>query len=252
MKRTIQFHASNTVRQLSASGCHVTSSMPDGPLGLQRPEDSDTVIETLVVRVRDLAGDELAELQHVPESKTCRDVLRELMIQVSSPEGTVYNLVSENTMVNHHSPISQYRNGTSNVIEFIAISQQHLSFEELANARDFAESITKRDLAEMRNFISPPPNVAMVLGAVCRVLDKHHSGRWKDILITLKKPSFIHDLMNFVPGLNTRRILETLDPYIADDKFRPEVMKYSSLAGSTLCAWCLAIHAFCRGAEGAQ
>jgi len=214
--------------------------------------ETDTITK-LVVHVRDLAGDELAEFQDVPDSKTCRDVLRELMMQVSSPEGAVYTLLSENTVVNHHSPISQYRNGASNVIEFIAVCRQNKSHAALANARTSARRISKRLLAEVVAMKCPPRNCEWICGAVCRVLDEHHSGQWQDISRTfMDSKRFMHDLINFDPGLDTRRILALLGPYVSDDNFCPGIIRKCSLAASELCVWCMEIFLFCTGAEDAE
>jgi len=252
MKRTMQFHAKSAPHQSKVSGCDLTPSTPDDPLGLQSPRDTDTITK-LVVHVRDLAGDELAEFQDVPDSKICRDVLRKLMMQVSLPEGTVYNLLSENTVVNHHSPISQYRNCASNVIEFVAVSKQNESYAALAKAREAARRISKRALAEVAAMKCPPRNCEWVCGAVCRVLDEHHSGQWQDISRTFKNSTrFLHDLINFDPGLDTRRILALLSPYVDDDNFRPEIIRFCSLAASELVAWCMEIYLFCTGAENAE
>jgi len=252
------FHSQSVEREKRTTNRR-TWSKSGGKFGVQTQKDPasasaaaglpTTATEKFVVRVQSLAGDELAKWQNAPTSWTCQDVIRELSKQQSLPGDSSYNLLSENTIVRTDCPVCQYRNDTNNVIEFTAVVTMNIFFEALANARKFANKLDGKDLVEMACKSNVPESIALVCTAVCCVLDEHHSQTWEAVSRTISKSDFVPKLEDFDPGVNTRRVMDMLSPYIDNDMFDPVPLKTISLSASMLCSWCREIHLYCKGAE---
>ena len=101
------------------------------------------------------------------------------------------------------------------------------------------DTLSQKDIQEIKVFSSPPPNVGKTLDAVLCLLGKKEG--WASAKIELNNMRFLQSLTTFdrdnIPAITMRKLKRFID----DKEFVPDIIANTSLACKSLCMWVRAI-----------
>ncbi|XP_066468990.1 dynein axonemal heavy chain 9 [Tiliqua scincoides] len=119
----------------------------------------------------------------------------------------------------------------------------------LAAAQEALNTLNKNNLTELKSFGSPPPAVSNVTAAVMVLMAP--GGRvpkdrsWKAAKVAMAKvDGFLDALIHFNKENIHENCLRALQPYLQDEKFKPEHVSSKSYAAAGLCSWVINIVRF--------
>ncbi|OQS01589.1 dynein heavy chain 6, axonemal [Achlya hypogyna] len=118
------------------------------------------------------------------------------------------------------------------------------ALQMLDDANAAVAALDKRYIIEIKSFIHPPMLVHLVLNAVCVVFGVEPS--WDNARRLLSDVNFVVSMINYDKDAVPDRVLENLEPYIADPLFTRDEVEKQSIAASTMVTWIVAIHAYAR------
>eukprot|EP01105_Mastigella_eilhardi_P001895 TRINITY_DN122_c1_g4_i2.p1 TRINITY_DN122_c1_g4~~TRINITY_DN122_c1_g4_i2.p1 ORF type:complete len:4382 (+),score=1298.66 TRINITY_DN122_c1_g4_i2:875-14020(+) len=107
-------------------------------------------------------------------------------------------------------------------------------------AKKALTALDRRDLGEIRTYLTPLPQVEKVMEAVM-VLRHTNDTSWAEAKRQLADPTFIQQLMNYNIETVSDAMLRRIDKYCADPEFRPEKVQRVSVALMSLCQWVHAV-----------
>ncbi|XP_023311334.1 dynein heavy chain 2, axonemal [Anoplophora glabripennis] len=115
------------------------------------------------------------------------------------------------------------------------------ALEEAVKALD---SLSKKDISEMKSYGTPPQKVKMVMEAVniLRGIDPS----WESAKKLLADINFLRDLKEFDKNHISDRTLKKISTYTTSDEFVPEKVGMVSLAAKSLCLWVIAIEKYAK------
>lgn len=113
----------------------------------------------------------------------------------------------------------------------------------LKAAEDALAELRADDIREVRSFQNPRPSVVSVLGAVLTLLGEKDLS-WDRAKLVMSRMSFIKDLQTFDKDSITEKMIRSIQKWVNDPEFQPEVVKKSSLACKSLAAWVIAINKY--------
>jgi hypothetical protein len=105
----------------------------------------------------------------------------------------------------------------------------------LASAAEVAQGLTKGQVAELKGFSKPPGRVAMVLEAVCALLQRPTT--WKDAQKLLGEKDFLDRVRQLDPTALSPAVLKKASDYTMQPEFEPTMVKIQSAAAAALCGW---------------
>lgn len=97
------------------------------------------------------------------------------------------------------------------------------------------DTLNKKDLTEIKSYVTPPAKVEKVLEAVMILLERPPN--WAESKRKLGEQTFLEDLKNFDKNNIQERTLRKLDKYVLDPEFEPEKVGAVSFAAKSLCEW---------------
>jgi len=110
----------------------------------------------------------------------------------------------------------------------------------LQKAEGALKTLNKGDIGEMKNYATPPEDLVMVMDAVCTLLDKKTG--WDQAKKEMANPNaFIETLQNFDKDKIPARLHKKLKKYTEDPKFDPVLIEKKSVAGKSICMFCIAM-----------
>jgi dynein heavy chain len=112
-------------------------------------------------------------------------------------------------------------------------------------AKKALKSLDRRDLGEIRTYVTPLPLTAKVMEAVM-VLRGTVDTSWAEAKKQLSDIQFIPQLLNYEIESISDTMLKKIDRYVIDPDFRPEKVQRESAACMSLCTW---VHAVGRCAH---
>jgi len=106
----------------------------------------------------------------------------------------------------------------------------------LKKAKASLEVLKKGDIDEMKGYANPPPDLVMVLNAVC--LLKGEKQEWSTAVKLMSKGQvFIDSLKSFDPKEIKERTLKALKKYVNDPRFEPDLIAQKGMAAKSVCMW---------------
>lgn len=97
------------------------------------------------------------------------------------------------------------------------------------------DTLNKKDLTEIKSYVTPPAKVEKVLEAVMILLERPPN--WAESKRKLGEQNFLEDLKNFDKNNMQEKTLKKLDKYVNDPEFEPEKVGAVSFAAKSLCQW---------------
>ncbi|XP_030749874.1 dynein heavy chain 2, axonemal [Sitophilus oryzae] len=115
------------------------------------------------------------------------------------------------------------------------------ALEEAIRALD---SLSKKDISEMKSYGTPPQKVKMVMEAV-NIL-KGVDPSWAEAKRLLGEMNFLKDLKDFDKNHITEKTLKKIANYTMSEEFIPEKVGIVSFAAKSLCQWVIAIEKYAK------
>jgi dynein heavy chain len=115
------------------------------------------------------------------------------------------------------------------------------ALEEAIKALD---SLSKKDISEMKSYGKPPQKVEMVMEAI--MILKQMEPTWAESKRQLGEINFLKDLKEFDRNHISDRTLKKIANYTQNPEFVPEKVGTVSFAAKSLCQWVIAIEKYAR------
>nr|CAI5834494.1 unnamed protein product [Callosobruchus analis] len=115
------------------------------------------------------------------------------------------------------------------------------ALEEAIRALD---SLSKKDISEMKSYTTPPQKVKMVMEAV-NIL-KGIDPSWDSAKKLLGEMNFLKDLKEFDKNHISEKTLKKIAGYTTSEEFVPDKVGIVSLAAKSLCLWVIAIEKYAK------
>nr|XP_015838947.1 PREDICTED: dynein heavy chain 2, axonemal [Tribolium castaneum] len=115
------------------------------------------------------------------------------------------------------------------------------ALEEAIRALD---SLSKKDISEMKSYGKPPAKVEMVMEAI--MILKQVEPTWAESKRQLGEINFLKDLKDFDKNHISDRTLKKVANYTQNPEFIPEKVGTVSFAAKSLCQWVIAIEKYAR------
>lgn len=109
------------------------------------------------------------------------------------------------------------------------------------------QSLTKKDIAEIKAFAKPPPLVASVGEAICALFEVVST--WDATNKLLNDPHILVKMIDYDKDNVSPTIIRSLDAYVQLPDFSPDVIARQSRAPQGMCMWVRAIHTYDRVAK---
>ncbi|XP_048524356.1 dynein axonemal heavy chain 2 [Dendroctonus ponderosae] len=106
------------------------------------------------------------------------------------------------------------------------------------------DSLSKKDISEMKSYGTPPQKVKMVMEAV-NIL-KGVEPSWAEAKRLLGEINFLKDLKEFDKNHISEKTLKKIANYTMNEEFIPEKVGIVSLAAKSLCQWVIAIEKYAK------
>ncbi|KAG3175685.1 hypothetical protein C6341_g9340 [Phytophthora cactorum] len=112
--------------------------------------------------------------------------------------------------------------------------------------------VDRRHIVEIKSFVSPPPLVQLVLGAVCVLFQLESS--WESARrLLLGDANFVQNLLQFNKDAVSAATLSKLETeYLSDERFRREEVERQSVAAASIVGWVRAIHQYATSRQKVQ
>ena len=129
----------------------------------------------------------------------------------------------------------------------------------LEKALESVKSLKRDHIVEVKSFLSPSEGVVMTMEAVCVLMnikpikrnDPNKLGAkiddyWEPAKNELMKnpKQLLEDLIGYKKEEMTQELIDKITPRVNNEKFRPEIIRSSSLACEAMCKWVHAMHKF--------
>ncbi|XP_050296141.1 dynein axonemal heavy chain 2 isoform X2 [Anthonomus grandis grandis] len=115
------------------------------------------------------------------------------------------------------------------------------ALEEAVRALD---SLSKKDISEMKSYGTPPQKVKMVMEAV-NIL-KGVDPSWAEAKRLLGEINFLKDLKEFDKNHISEKTMKKIANYTMNEEFVPDKVGIVSLAAKSLCLWVIAIEKYAK------
>ncbi|KAJ8936971.1 hypothetical protein NQ318_015635 [Aromia moschata] len=106
------------------------------------------------------------------------------------------------------------------------------------------DSLSKKDISEMKSYGTPPQKVKMVMEAV-NIL-KGIDPSWDSAKRLLGEMNFLRDLKEFDKNHISEKTLKKIATYTTNDEFVPDKVGIVSFAAKSLCQWVIAIEKYAK------
>ncbi|TPX53528.1 hypothetical protein SeMB42_g00716 [Synchytrium endobioticum] len=112
----------------------------------------------------------------------------------------------------------------------------------LRSAEEALNSISKKDLTELKSFAKPSPAVVTVMEAVMTLLKKEPT--WDEAKRQLGDLKFMQNVLQFDRDNISDKILRRITQYTTDENFQPDIVGRASSAAKGLCLWVRAMETY--------
>jgi dynein heavy chain len=106
------------------------------------------------------------------------------------------------------------------------------------------DSLNKKDLTEIKSYVTPPQKVERVLEAVMILIERPTN--WAEAKKKLGEQTFLEDLKNFDKDNVSDKTLRRIEKYTSDPELEPDKVGIVSAAAKSLCLWVRAIENYGR------
>ncbi|KAF4135437.1 Microtubule-binding stalk of dynein motor domain-containing protein [Phytophthora infestans] len=112
--------------------------------------------------------------------------------------------------------------------------------------------VDRRHIIEIKSFVSPPPLVHLVLGAICVLFQLESS--WESARrLLLGDANFVQNLLQFNKDAVSAATLTKLESeFLSDERFRREEVERQSVAAASMVGWVRAIHQYATSRHKVQ
>lgn len=97
------------------------------------------------------------------------------------------------------------------------------------------DTLNRKDITEIKSYVTPPIKVEKVLEAVMLLLER--PPEWSEAKRKLGEQSFLEDLKKLDKNKIADKTLKKLDKYVSDPEFEPTKVGAVSVAAKSLCKW---------------
>jgi dynein heavy chain len=109
-------------------------------------------------------------------------------------------------------------------------------------AQKALNTLSSKDIGEIKTFSKPPPNVEKTMDAVLVLLGEKDG--WASAKSALGKIDFLTRLTEFDKEKITPQLIRKLQKFVKDEEFVPEVIEATSVPCRSLCMWVHAMNKF--------
>ena len=176
--------------------------------GLQKLKETNEVVDVL--------QGELAELLPVLAEKS--EATDKLVVQVSADQAGADKIAK---VVNEEAAIVGKQADEANAIAADAQKDLDEALPALAAAMDALNSLSKKDIGEVKMFGTPPANVVLACEAVCIYLGSKPT--WDDAKKLLGQPDFIDQLKAYDKDHIPEKAIKAMKKYIENPNYDPKV-----------------------------
>lgn len=199
--------------------------------GLNKLASSQTLVSTLNKNLLAL------EPQLLLQSEKTEEIYKKLALEHAQANEKEMLIIQETAAMNIE--MDRFQN-----LSLEAQNELEKAYPLLKEAQTALSALNKSDISEIRTFNNPPPIVAMVLEAVCLLLEEKTD--WGSIKAVMTDIDFLGRLM----ALDTEKMkdstIKKLKVLINKPEFEPESIGHKSLACKSLAMWCRAIENYYR------
>lgn len=199
--------------------------------GLNKIFETNELIDTM--------KDVLTELKPQLAQKT-KDI-GELMVYLSKEKIAADKV---RTVVKADEAIALDKAAATKELADEAQSDLESAMPALREAETALDALNKKDIDELKVFKTPPSNVEFVMNAVCLLLGKKTN--WANAKMVLGEQNFIGMLKDYPKEKISNQLLQKLQSYVNDPKFKPDIIAHTSKVCKSICIWVLAIDKFAK------
>ncbi|XP_046574741.1 LOW QUALITY PROTEIN: dynein axonemal heavy chain 2-like [Haliotis rubra] len=199
--------------------------------GLSKIDDTREKVEKMSVELED-AKTKVAQFQ-----KQCEEYLviivqqkREADEQQKSVAQKGERIAEEETKCQHMADLAQHD-----------LDEALPALQEAIKA---LESLSKKDITEIKSYGRPPALVEKVMEAV--MILRGNDPTWPEAKRQLGDGNFLKQLMNYDKDNITDRVLKKIGSYCQQSDFHPEIIGRVSTAAKSLCMWVRAMEVYGR------
>jgi len=199
--------------------------------GLNKLAASQTLVSSLNKSLLAL------EPQLIQQSQKTEEIYKKLALDHSQANEKEVLIIQE----------SEAMNIEMNSLQILVAEAQNdleMAYPALKEAQAALNALNKNDIAEIRTFNNPPPIVAMVLEAVCMLLEEKTD--WNSIKTVVTDIDFLSRLTALDKEKIKDNTIRKLRGIIHKPEFNPENIGQKSLACKSLAFWCKAIENYYR------
>lgn len=198
-------------------------------VGLQRLDSANATIEVLQQQIRDMQPGLTAAAEQVEEQKKTltveqreADVIKEAQSQEE--------VVAQELMKEAEGIRKECEEGLQQALPALEAAEQAL------------ETLSAKDIQEIKTFTTPPGNVEKTMNAVLLLLGEKEG--WASAKACLGKMDFITRLTEYPRDSISSQCIKKLAVYIQDPDFVPDVIEKTSLPCRSMCMWVRAMHKY--------
>ena len=216
-------------------------------VGLEKLEDTETQVKSMQEELVALqpqlviAGEETDKIIAVVETETESAMVQKAEVEVE--EKAAQKVADEANAIKE-----ECEEGLAEAIPALEAAVAALN------------TLTQKDIGEVKSLANPPSGVKLVMEAVCvmfqikpdRVKDKDGkmvNDMWKPSQKLLQEKDFLASLTTYDKDNIDPAIIKNLQPYMQNPDFAPEVIKKVSKACYGLCCWVRAMDTYDRVAK---
>ncbi|KAL0129633.1 hypothetical protein PUN28_001711 [Cardiocondyla obscurior] len=190
-------------------------------------------IDDTWVKVKEMAAELEVTQQQVHKSTTeCEEFLVTIVNQSRNADETQKQITTKSLR------IAEEQKECKKLEELARVDLETIE-PTLNEAIKGLETLSKKDLSEIKSFPHPPPKVEMVMEAV--MILKNSEPTWAEAKRQLSDVNFINTLRDFDKDHISDRVLRTIAKYTSNPEFDPIKVGTVSAAAKSLCMWVIAM-----------
>ncbi|XP_071580099.1 dynein axonemal heavy chain 2 [Temnothorax nylanderi] len=190
-------------------------------------------IDDTRVKVKEMAAElEVTQQQVHKSTRECEEFLVTIVNQSHDADETQKQITAKSLR------IAEEQKECKN-LEKLARADLATVEPALNEAIKALETLSKKDLSEIKSFTHPPPKVEMVMEAV--MILKNSEPTWAEAKRQLSDVNFINTLRDFDKDHISDRVLRTIAKYTSNPEFDPIKVGVVSAAAKSLCMWVIAM-----------
>ncbi|KAG5316465.1 DYH2 protein, partial [Acromyrmex insinuator] len=190
-------------------------------------------IDDTRVKVKEMAAElEVTQQQVHKSTRECEEFLVTIANQSRDADETQKQITAKSLYIAEEQKECKK-------LEQLARADLEMVEPALNEAIKALETLSKKDLSEIKSFTHPPPKVEMVMEAV--MILKNSEPTWMEAKRQLSDVNFINTLRDFDKDHISDRVLRTIAKYTSNPEFDPIKVGLVSVAAKSLCMWVIAM-----------